>query len=76
MEAHPEVGVVGGAVECIDAAGGVLTTWRNPTENRTIQLALTERCPLMQPTVLMRRDAFVGVGGYRAPFAHAEDYDL
>lgn len=76
MEAHPEVGVVGGAVECIDAAGRVLTTWSHPTENRMIQLALNERCPLFQPTVLMRRDAFVGVGGYRAPFAQAEDYDL
>ncbi len=76
MEAHPEVGVAGGAVECINAAGRVLTTWRNPTENRMIQQAFTERCPLCQPTVLMRRDAFVGVGGYRAPFAPAEDYDL
>ena len=34
IESHPEVGVVGGAVECIDAAGRVLTTWSNPTENR------------------------------------------
>ncbi len=76
MEAHPEVGVTGGAVECINAAGRVLTTWRNPTENRMIQQAFSERCPLCQPTVLMRRDAFAGVGGYRAPFAPAEDYDL
>jgi Glycosyl transferase family 2 len=76
MEAHPEVGVVGGAVECIDAAGRVLTTWSNPTENRTIQLALNERCLLRQPSTLMRRDAFVALGGYRAPFAQAEDYDL
>lgn len=53
-----------------------LETWRNPTENRMIQLALNEWCPLCQPTVLMRRDAFAGVGGYRAPFAPAEDYDL
>lgn len=64
MEAHPEVGVTGGAVECINAAGRVSTTWSNPTENRMIQQAFSERCPLCQPTVLMRRDAFVGVGGY------------
>jgi hypothetical protein len=76
MEAHPEVGVVGGAVECIDAAGRVLTTWSNPTENRMLQLALNERCLLMQPSTLMRRDAFVALGGYRALFAQAEDYDL
>ena len=76
MENHPEVGVVGGAVVCIDAAGRVLTTWSNPTENQMIQLALNERCLLRQSTALMRRDAFVALGGYRAPFAQAEDYDL
>ena len=76
IESHPEVGVVGGAVECIDAAGRVLTTWSNPTENRTIQLELNERCLLRQSTTLMRRDAFVALGGYRVPFVQAEDYDL
>jgi hypothetical protein len=76
MESHPEVGVVGGAVECIDAAGRVLITWGNPTTDREIRSALLERCPFWQPTVLMRRDAFAGVGGYRGPFAPAEDYDL
>jgi len=76
MESHPEVGVVGGAVECIDAAGKVLTTWSNPTEDRMIQPALNERCLLRQSTALMRRDAFVTLGGYRASFAQAEDYDL
>ncbi len=76
MESHLEVGVVGGAVECIDAAGRVLTTWSNPTDNRTIQLELKERCLLRQSTALMRRDAFIALGGYRAPFVQAEDYDL
>jgi hypothetical protein len=76
MEAHPEVGVLGGAVECIDAAGRALVTWGNPTTDREIQSALLEECPFRQPAVLMRRDAFLGVGGYRGPFAPAEDYDL
>jgi hypothetical protein len=76
MEAHPRVGAVGGAVEWIDAAGRALTVFGNPTQNREIQLALNDRCPLWQPTALMRRDAFVSVGRYRAPFAPAEDYDL
>lgn len=76
MEKHPEVSTLGSAVECIDAAGKALVTWGNPVGNGEIQSALLECCPLWQPTVLMRRDAFVGVGGYRPPFAPAEDYDL
>lgn len=76
MEKNPEVGVVGGAVEWINAAGKALVTYGNPAGDREIQSALLERCPLWQPTALMRRDAFMDVGGYRPPFAPAEDYDL
>jgi hypothetical protein len=76
MEIHQEVGVVGGAVECIDAAGKTVIAWGNPTTDRDIRSALLERCPFFQPTVLMRRDAFADMGGYRGPFAPAEDYDL
>lgn len=76
MEAHPEVGVVGGTVECIDAAGQSIVVWGKPAADREIRSAFKKQCPLWQPTVLMRRDAFVNAGGYRGPFAPAEDYDL
>lgn len=76
LEKHPEVGVLGGAVEWIDATGRALISWGNPLGDSEIQSALLECCPLWQPTVLMRRDAFVAVGGYRPPFASAEDYDM
>jgi GT2 family glycosyltransferase len=76
MESRPETGVLGGAVECINPAGRALVTWSDPTEHYEIMRALDERCPLRQPAVLMRRDAFASIGGYRAPFAPAEDYDL
>jgi len=76
MEAHPEVGVVGGAVECIDATGKAIVVWGKPAADREIRSAFKEQSPLWQPTVLIRRDAFADVGGYRGPFAPAEDYDL
>jgi cellulose synthase/poly-beta-1,6-N-acetylglucosamine synthase-like glycosyltransferase len=76
MEDHPEAGVVGGAVERIDATGRPLQVFKYPLENPEIQSELPTCCVFCQPTVLMRRDAFVGVGGYRGPFAPAEDYDL
>jgi hypothetical protein len=84
LEKHPEVGVVGGAVDWIDASGACVTnsavppgvTLSRPEGNRELQLALLKDCPIWQPSVLMRREAFVLVGGYRPAFAPTEDYDL
>jgi hypothetical protein len=76
MERHPEVGVVGGAVEWIDAKGRLLQTLRHPLEDCEIQSELLTHSVIWQPTAFIRRDAFEDVGGYRGPFAPAEDYDL
>ncbi len=78
MEAHSEVGLLGGITECIDAAGAPLAIRSHdfPFEDDEIRTALTERCPFCQPTVLIRKDAFVLSGGYRPLFTQAEDYDL
>lgn len=76
MEKHLQVGVVGGAFEAINAAGELLFTWQNPTEDRDIKSALFEYCALLHPSVLMRKEAFFSVGGYRKVVVDAEDYDL
>jgi GT2 family glycosyltransferase len=76
MEQNAEVGVMGGGVEWITAAGKSLVTLRYPTDNRDIQAALLEHCSVWHPTAFMRKDAFDAAGGYRAAFAPAEDYDL
>jgi hypothetical protein len=84
LEKHPEVGVVGGAVDWIDAAGTILAnvvppagvTLRPPVGNCEIQSALVNYNPFWQPSILMRREAFALVGGYRPAFAPTEDYDL
>lgn len=76
MNEHPEVGVVGGAAEWINAQGQHLWVMNMPTEDREIRSALVTRCPFMQTAVLMRREAFESVGKYRSAFAPAEDYDL
>jgi hypothetical protein len=75
MEAHPAVGVVGGAVEFIDAAGKTLRISRTPLENADIQRALLDSDVIFHPTVVMRKDAFASAGGYRN-IVDAEDYDL
>jgi hypothetical protein len=76
MDAHPEVAVVGGAVEWIDATGNSLGTHRYPAEDRQIKATLLEGSALWHPTVMLRREAFVLVGGYRSIVVDAEDYDL
>jgi hypothetical protein len=76
MSKHPEVGVLGGAVQWVDVAGRSLLTATKPVTNHEIQSSLLIQSPFWQPTVLMRREAFVSVGGYRKAFAPSEDYDL
>lgn len=75
MQEHPAVGVLGSAVEFIDQTGRALRISRNPLENADIQRALMDSDVLFHPAVMMRKDAFVSVGGYRN-VVHAEDYDL
>jgi len=73
---HPEVGLVGGAVEWIDSNGQSLAFNYVPTGDSEIRASLAVRCPFWHATVLMRREAFALVGGYRSAFAVGEDYDL
>jgi glycosyltransferase involved in cell wall biosynthesis len=76
LDVHPEIGVVGGAVEWIDASGNSLGTHRYPAEDQQIKAALLEGSALWHPTVVIRREAFVLAGGYRSVAVDAEDYDL
>ncbi len=77
MEKHPEIGVVGGAIEVVNTTGKSLVTHRYPINNREIQQALVRGdCPLVHPAILMRKEVFVSVGGYRKFVVDAEDYDL
>ena len=76
METHPEVGLLGGAVEWVDARGQSLGSHEYPDEDPEIRSVLIDRCPFWHPTVLVRREVFISVGGYRTAFIFAHDYDL
>src|SRR5262249_38794407 len=52
LEKHPEVGLLGGATDWIDATGRSLRIDRLPTEDQDIRAALGSCCPLCQPTLL------------------------
>ena len=76
MERHPKVGLLGAAVQWINAAGRALYISRHPGSDEQLRKAQTVQCSFWQPTVLLLREAFVLAGGYRGAFAPAEDYDL
>ncbi len=74
---NPQVGFLGGAVEWIDAQGNSLASANDyPTRDADIRAELQVRNTFWHPTILMRRDAYVLVGGYRAAFIQSDDYDL
>ena len=76
LKRHPEVAFLGGAVQWIDAAGSPLEVHSHPTDFREIKSELATHCTFWHPTVLMRKQAFASVGGYRGAFVYAHDYDL
>jgi hypothetical protein len=77
VEKHPDVGLLGGAVEVIDGRGKSLHTSVNPTSDGEIKLAFSRGvCPFWDTTVITRRDVFASVGGYRKLVVYAEDHDL
>jgi hypothetical protein len=75
LEAHPEIGVLGGAAEFIDAYGNSVAVVRNPCRNAEIQRQLRDRNVFWHPSVMMRGALYHQAGGYRN-IRDAEDYDL
>lgn len=75
LKKHPEIGLVGGAVELIDEAGRPLGVRRYPTSDHEIKSQLSCRNVIWHPTVLVRREILASVCGYRN-ILYAEDYDL
>jgi hypothetical protein len=76
MQKHPSVGLLGGAVQWINASGRELHIGRVPTDDKQLRKSLAVHCPFWQPTVLLLKEAFDRAGGYRNAFSPAEDYDL
>ena len=76
LDQHPEIALVGGAIECTSSSGLARFTRHFPLADAEIRVALKSSTALHQTTVMMRREVFHAVKGYRNAFALAEDYDL
>lgn len=76
MDEHPEVGILGGSIYIIDGNGKRKYKVQYPTKHHVFCWGLCFYCPVAHPTVMMRKEVIVSVGGYNNDMVHAEDYDL
>lgn len=77
LATHPEVGVLGTNAHDLDEAGNIIDgTDFFPDTDEGVRQRLKHDPPICHPSVMMRAALIRELGGYRAAFAHAEDYDL
>lgn len=76
MEQHPEVGLLGTAYRMIWPDARVIQERVFPTEDSEIRSALAKSACFCHSSIVIRKDAFSAVGGYRAAFRYSEDLDL
>jgi glycosyltransferase involved in cell wall biosynthesis len=76
MAAHPSVAAAGSFVYHMGRIPKYDRLVQFPTDPIGIREALRSHNCLYHPAVIMRRDQILALGGYRAEFKNAEDYDL
>ncbi len=74
--AHPGTALLGTAADIIDEFGARVEPHPVPFGAQAIRRTLRRAPAFVHGSVMMRREAYVAAGGYRAPFRAAEDYDL
>jgi glycosyltransferase involved in cell wall biosynthesis len=74
---NPALVLFGGWCQQIDSGKNVLKINKYPADHNSLVSALEKMAPFFpHPTACFRREAVMGLGGYRERFRHAEDYDL
>jgi glycosyltransferase EpsE len=64
LDAHPELGIVGGYYTLVDERRGERYVRMPPTEHRAIVLAMAQNIPIAHTVATFRRTAWVEAGGY------------
>ena len=76
LDAHPDVGLLGGGCREIGPDGETLGEYRPPEDDAAIRRALIRRNPFVHSAVVMRRSVLDEAGGYDEALAVAQDYEL
>jgi glycosyltransferase involved in cell wall biosynthesis len=76
LESHTDFGMVGGIPEWVDLNGKSMWVAPFPTDEQEIKSALLSHFPFCHTSLLIRKQAFDIVGGYRPVITQSHDYDL
>jgi len=76
LDGNPDCGLVGTWAEALDERGRRQRVLKPATKSDDLVVALSRTNPFVHSSVMMRTDLARRLGGYRAPFEAAEDYDL
>lgn len=75
LELNPQVDVLGSFVQEMSSSGELLDIRRMPTEHEDILTNLWA-CPLIHPSIMMRRDKILNAGNYSVDLRRRQDYEL
>lgn len=76
LRAHPEISVVGGAMDIINTKGLLIAHRSYPQTPKKIAAKMQLTNAIAHPTVMFRKEAFYHYGGYNPNFSYCEDLDL
>ncbi|NKB23250.1 MAG: glycosyltransferase [Kiritimatiellae bacterium] len=79
MIERPDIAVLGTAVRYIHSSHSAIPSavdQRPMTPTELTKWFKRGDCPVVHPTVMMRKDIFDEVGGYSPAYIHAEDFEL
>ncbi len=76
FDAHPEISVVGGALNIINDEGQILAHRIYPENEVKIAQGMQVTTTIAHPTVMFHKEAIEKYGGYKSDFQFSEDLDL
>ena len=77
LNKNPNVAVIGGQLRFMNELGEQSDRYSSyPSNPELTRSKLAEGCHVAHPAVMFRKSVIVALGGYRAFFKYAEDYDL
>ena len=75
MESHPDVMILGSAIDIINSNGALINSISFPLSNSSIRRSLLWTCPICHPSIIARTDFLRYNFGYLGNI-NCEDYDL
>jgi hypothetical protein len=76
MQAHPEISVLGGAMDIVSSKGKFIAHRSYPETSKKIAKALQFTNAIAHPTVMFRKEVIEFYGGYNPSYRYCEDLDL